>query len=53
MTSRQQWGIVGAVLLVLGIGLAIASYSMKDELYPVFVGSKMPNFRAKELGSSK
>jgi cytochrome c biogenesis protein CcmG, thiol:disulfide interchange protein DsbE len=53
MTSRQQWAIVGAVVLVLGIGLAAASYFMKDELFPVFVGSQIPNFRAKELGSTK
>ena len=53
MTSRQQWTIVGSVVLALGLGLAIASHSMKDELFPVFVGSKVPDFRAKELGSPR
>jgi thiol-disulfide isomerase/thioredoxin len=53
MTSRQQWTVVGLVVLVLGIGLAVASYFMKDELFPVFLGSQIPNFRAKELGGPK
>jgi thiol-disulfide isomerase/thioredoxin len=53
MTSRQQWAVVGAVVLALGLGLGVASYFMKDELFPVFVGSKVPDFHAKELGSPK
>jgi thiol-disulfide isomerase/thioredoxin len=53
MTSRQQWTIVGAVVVALGLGLAVASHFMKDELFPVFVGSPIPDFRAKELGSSR
>lgn len=51
MTSRQQWSVVGAVVAALGIALFVVSRSMKDELFPVFVGSKVPEFRAKELGS--
>src|SRR5262249_6147949 len=53
MTGRQQWTIVGAVVLALGAGLAVASHLMSDELFPVFVGSKVPDFRAKEIGSAK
>lgn len=52
MTARGQWTIVGVIVAVLGIGLATASHFMKATLYPVNVGSKAPNFRAKELGSS-
>ena len=53
MTARQQWSIVGAIVLVLGVVLTIASRSMKDELFPVSVGSTAPDFRAKVLGSSE
>lgn len=53
MTARQQWTIVGSVILVLGLGLAVASHFMRDQLFPVFVGSQVPEFRAKELGTSQ
>ncbi|MGH7617684.1 MAG: TlpA family protein disulfide reductase [Gemmatimonadaceae bacterium] len=52
MTSRQQWGIVGLVVAVLGAGLATASYVMRDELFPVEQGSTAPSFRAKVLGDT-
>ena len=53
MTARQQWTIVGVVIAVLGIALGIGSHFMKDDLFPVNVGSQAPDFRAKELGSSQ
>jgi len=49
MTGRQQWTVVGAVVAFLGIGLAVATHFMKDDLFPVMVGSKAPNFRAATL----
>ncbi len=52
MTVRQQWTVVGVIVAVLGIALAAASHFMKDELYPVNVGSRAPDFRAKVLGES-
>lgn len=52
MTGRQQWAVVGIVVAVLAIGLGSASYFMKDELFPVTLGSAAPDFRAKELGTS-
>jgi cytochrome c biogenesis protein CcmG/thiol:disulfide interchange protein DsbE len=52
MTVRGQWTVVGVIVAVLGIALAAASHFMKDELYPVNVGSKAPDFRAKVLGDS-
>ena len=50
MTGRQQWGVVALVVGVLAVGLGAASYYMKDELFPVSVGSTAPEFRAKKLG---
>jgi len=53
MTARQQWSVVVAVIAVLGTGLAIGAHLMKDELFPVNVGSTAPNFRAKVLGENR
>lgn len=53
MTARQQWTVVGSIVLLLGLGLAVASHFMQDQLFPVFVGSQVPDFRAKELGTPR
>lgn len=53
MTGRQQWAVVGIVVAVLAIALGAGSYLMKDELFPVSVGSTAPQFRAKEIGSNQ
>jgi len=49
MTVRQQWAVVAAVVALLAVGLFAASRSMSDELFPVSVGSKAPEFRATPL----
>ena len=38
---------------MLGAALGIGSHMMKDELFPVNVGSTAPNFHAKILGGSR
>jgi cytochrome c-type biogenesis protein len=53
MTSRQQWIVVAAIVGVLAAGLGAASYFMKDQLFPVTIGSEMPNFKAKVLGENR
>src|SRR5512142_386204 len=53
MTARQQWSVVGAIVAVMGSGLLVASHYMKDELFPVTLGSAAPDFRAKVLGDSR
>ena len=53
MTARQQWSIVGAIVGVLAIALVTASYTMREQLFPVGVGSEAPDFRAKVLGSKQ
>ena len=52
MTARQQWTMVGVVVAVLAIALSAGSYFMKDELFPVSIGSKAPDFRAKVAGEN-
>jgi peroxiredoxin len=53
MTARQQWSVVGAIVAVLAVALLTASHYMKDELFPVTIGSTAPDFRAKVLGESR
>jgi cytochrome c biogenesis protein CcmG, thiol:disulfide interchange protein DsbE len=53
MTARQQWSVVGAIVVFMGAGLLAASHYMKDELFPVTLGSTAPDFRAKVLGDSR
>jgi peroxiredoxin len=53
MTARQQLSVVIAVIALLGAGLAIGAHLMKDELFPVNVGSTAPDFRAKILGENR
>jgi len=52
MTVKQQWSIVGGIVAILALGLTIAARSMKDDLYPVNVGSAAPAFRAHSLNGA-
>jgi cytochrome c biogenesis protein CcmG/thiol:disulfide interchange protein DsbE len=49
MTVRQQWSVVLGVIALLGIGLYVATRTMGDELFPVSVGGKAPDFKATPL----
>jgi peroxiredoxin len=53
MTSRQQWAIVASIIGLLAIGLGSASYFMRDQLFPVTLGSQAPDFKAKVLGANE
>jgi len=53
MTVKQQWGVVGAVVAVLAIGLWATVNLFADDLFPVTVGSHAPQFTAKDLHSQK
>jgi cytochrome c biogenesis protein CcmG, thiol:disulfide interchange protein DsbE len=44
---------VAGIVALMAIGLGAASHFMKDQLYPVEVGSKAPDFRAKVLGADQ
>jgi peroxiredoxin len=53
MTLKQQWlAVVGIILALVG-ALGLGVYAMHDELFPVEVGSKAPDFRARALDASK
>jgi cytochrome c biogenesis protein CcmG/thiol:disulfide interchange protein DsbE len=49
MTVRQQWSVVAGVVALLAIGLFAATRLMGDELFPVSVGGKAPDFTATPL----
>ena len=53
MTARQQWIIVGSIVGAMAIALASASYFLRDQLFPVTVGSQAPDFKANVLGSNQ
>lgn len=50
MNSRQvQWVIVGALVLLVGIGLWSARVQLAAELFPVRIGNAAPNFSANPM----
>ncbi len=51
MTARQQWTVVGIIVAVLAAVMTLAAHSMKDDLFPVQVGSQAPEFKARVLGT--
>lgn len=49
MTARAQWIIVLGVIALLGGGLAAATLTMGDELFPLTPGVEAPDIRAVTL----
>ena len=49
MTVRQQWTLVFGVVAVLALGLWTATHFLRDELFPVSIGSRAPDFAAVTL----
>lgn len=52
MTLRQQWLTVLAIVLTLFGVVGTGTYVMRDELFPVGVGSRAPNFQARTVDGS-
>ena len=49
MSARRQWVVVAAVVAALGGGLVAATRIFGDELFPITVGSRAPDFAAATL----
>lgn len=52
MTLRQQWLFVAVIVVTLLGGLGLGAYVMRDELFPVEVGSRAPAFAARTVDGS-
>ena len=53
MTVRQQWMFVGVIVAVVGAALAVGTYVMHDQLFPIEVGSSAPDFTARRVDGSQ
>ena len=49
MTLRQQWLTVLGIVLGLAVLLGIGAFTMRDELFPIEVGSQAPAFEARTV----
>ena len=49
MTLRQQWTVVGVIVLAMAGGLFALTQALGDELFPVTVGETAPSFTASTL----
>jgi peroxiredoxin len=52
MTNRQQWMVVGVIVVLAAGGVAIGVRTLGDELVQVTAGSRAPNFTAVTLDSA-
>jgi cytochrome c biogenesis protein CcmG/thiol:disulfide interchange protein DsbE len=52
MTVRQQWLMVGGIVAMLAIMLGAGAWFMREELFPVEVGSTAPAFAARTVDGS-
>ena len=49
MTRRQQWLLFGAIIVVAAGAIGLTTYGLRDEIFPVDVGAKAPDFEARTL----
>jgi peroxiredoxin len=49
MRRREQWAWVGAITLVLVAGAITAAHALRDQLFPVTLGSQAPVFEANTI----
>ena len=51
MTRRHQWMLLAAIVAVAAGAIGLTTYGLRDEIFPVDVGVKAPNFEAVTLFS--
>jgi peroxiredoxin len=52
MTVKEQWAWVAAIVLVLAGGIGAATHALRDELFPITLGSRAPSFEAVTVDTS-
>ena len=53
MTARQQWLVVAGVVTLVALVVGTGAYTMRDQLFPVEIGTQAPDFRAATLDGSR
>jgi cytochrome c biogenesis protein CcmG, thiol:disulfide interchange protein DsbE len=51
VTRRQQWMLFAAIVLVGASAIGLTTYGLRDEIFPVDVGVRAPDFQAVTLFS--
>ena len=49
MTTKQQWAVMGVAVAVLGLALWFATVRLGNELFPLKIGSRAPEYTAVTL----
>jgi cytochrome c biogenesis protein CcmG, thiol:disulfide interchange protein DsbE len=49
MTRRHQWMLLALIVFVGAGAIGLTAYGLRDDLFPVDVGAKAPNFEARTL----
>lgn len=49
MTRRQQWLLLGAIIVVAVGAIGLTTYGLRDEIFPVDVGVRAPDFEGVTL----
>jgi peroxiredoxin len=52
MSARQHWTLVGLIVVVLAGGAFAATQALRDELFPVTLGSQAPSFAGLTVDSA-
>jgi cytochrome c biogenesis protein CcmG, thiol:disulfide interchange protein DsbE len=52
MTARQQWVAAGTIVAILLLTLGVCAFAMRDQLFPIEVGSRAPAFAARTVDGS-
>ena len=52
MTAREQWTVVGVIVLFLAAALAAATHYLGDEIFPVSIGMDAPPVTGKTLDAA-
>ena len=53
MTARQQWLVVLGVVTLVAVVVGAGAYTMREQLFPVEVGTRAPDFRAATLDGTR
>ncbi len=53
MTTRSQWLLIGGIVAALAVTMAVTMTRLGDELFPLRIGSRAPDFAAVTMPSAE